>query len=42
MLKMKLLKIGLPKNYIEFNRFKSIGFSDKKLSQLTKTSRNSG
>ena len=33
---MKLLKIGLPKNYIEFNRIKSIGFSDKKLSELTK------
>ena len=29
-------KIGLPKNYIEFNRIKSIGFSDKKLSELTK------
>jgi len=26
----------LPKNYIEFNRIKSKGFSDKKLSQLTK------
>ena len=32
----KIIKIGLPKNYIEFNRIKSIGFSDKKLSQLTK------
>ena len=29
---------GLPKNYLEFNRIKSIGFSDKKLSELTKTS----
>jgi carbamoyl-phosphate synthase large subunit len=28
----------LPKNYIEFNRIKSIGFSDKKLSELTKVS----
>ena len=26
----------MPKNYIEFNRIKSIGFSDKKLSELTK------
>jgi len=26
----------LPKNYIEFNRIKSIGFSDKKLSELAK------
>jgi len=26
---------GLPKNFNEFNRIKSIGFSDKKLSQLT-------
>ena len=32
----KIIKIGLPKNYVEFNRIKSIGFSDKKLSQLTK------
>jgi len=30
----KIIKSGLPKNYIEFNRIKSIGFSDKKLSQL--------
>ncbi len=29
---------GLPKNFIEFNRVKSIGFSDKKLSELTKIS----
>jgi carbamoyl-phosphate synthase large subunit len=31
-----IIKTGLPKNYIEFNRIKSIGFSDKKLSELTK------
>jgi len=30
----KIIKLGLPKNYIEFNKIKSIGFSDKKLSQL--------
>ena len=29
---------GLPKNFIEFNRVKSIGFSDKKLSELTNMS----
>ncbi|MDA9733527.1 carbamoyl-phosphate synthase large subunit, partial [Candidatus Pelagibacter sp.] len=29
---------GLPRNFVEFNRIKSIGFSDKKLSELTKTS----
>ena len=29
---------GLPKDFAEFNRIKSIGFSDKKLSELTKTS----
>ena len=34
----KIIKTGLPKNYIEFNRIKSIGFSDKKLSELTKVS----
>jgi len=34
----EIMKIGLPKNYIEFNRIKSIGFSDKKLSELTKIS----
>ena len=32
----KIIKSGLPKNFIEFNKIKSIGFSDKKLSQLTK------
>ena len=31
-------KIGLPKKYIEFNKIKSMGFSDKKLSELTKIS----
>jgi len=31
----KISKKGLPKNFNEFNRIKSIGFSDKKLSQLT-------
>ena len=30
-----ILKRGLPKNFNEFNRIKSIGFSDKKLSELT-------
>ena len=35
MRKMKFLKKGLPKNFNEFNRIKSIGFSDKKLSQLS-------
>ena len=29
-------KKGLPKNYLEFNKIKSIGFSDKKLSEITK------
>ncbi len=28
---------GIPKNFIEFNRIKSIGFSDQKLAQLTNT-----
>ena len=32
----EIIKKGLPKSYSEFNRIKSIGFSDKKLSQLTK------
>ncbi len=27
---------GLPKNFVEFNKIKSIGFSDKKISELTK------
>jgi len=30
-----ILKRGLPKNFNEFNRIKSMGFSDKKLSQLS-------
>ena len=34
----QIQKKGLPKNYNEFNRIKSIGFSDKKLSEITKTS----
>jgi carbamoyl-phosphate synthase large subunit len=34
----KIIKNGLPRNYNEFNRIKSIGFSDKKLSLLTKVS----
>ena len=29
---------GLPKNFAEFNRIKSIGFSDKKLSELSNLS----
>ena len=32
----QIQKKGLPKNYNEFNRIKSIGFSDKKLSEITK------
>ena len=36
----KIIKKGLPKKYIEFNRLKSIGFSDKKLSKLTKIKEN--
>ena len=32
----KLRKNGLPRNFDEFNRIKSIGFSDKKLSEITK------
>ena len=32
----KIKKKGLPNNYNEFNRIKSIGFSDKKLSEITK------
>jgi carbamoyl-phosphate synthase large subunit len=37
----KIKKKGLPKNYNEFNRIKSIGFSDKKLAEITKTSEES-
>jgi len=35
---IQIKKNGLPKNYVEFNRIKSIGFSDKKLSEITKVS----
>ena len=31
----KIFKFGLPKNFVEFNRIKSLGFSDKRLSKLT-------
>ena len=34
---LKIKRNGLPKNFNEFNYIKSIGFSDKKLSELTKT-----
>ena len=34
----KITKMGLPKKHNEFNRIKSMGFSDQKLSQLTKIS----
>ena len=34
----KIKNKGLPKDFNEFNRIKSIGFSDKKLSELTKIS----
>ena len=34
----KIKKKGLPKDFNEFNRIKSIGFSDKKLAELTNTS----
>jgi len=37
----EVIKFGLPKNYIKFNIIKSIGFSDKKLSELTKTNESS-
>ena len=33
-MKIKLKNKGLPKDFNEFNRIKSIGFSDKKLSEL--------
>ncbi len=33
-----LKKNGIPKNFENFNKIKSIGFSDKKISELTKTS----
>ena len=31
----KIIKFGLPRNFVEFNRIKSLGFSDKRLSKLT-------
>ena len=34
----KIKNKGLPKDFNEFNRIKSVGFSDKKLSELTSTS----
>ena len=34
----QIKKEGLPKNHNEFNRIKSIGFSDKKLSEITNIS----
>ena len=33
----RITKNGIPKNFNEFNRIKSIGFSDKKIAQLSKT-----
>ena len=37
---IQIKKNGLPKTYNEFNYIKSIGFSDKKLSELTNISEN--
>jgi len=37
---IKIKTKGLPKNFNELNRIKSIGFSDKKLAELTSTSEN--
>ena len=34
----QIQKNGLPKDYNEFNRIKSLGFSDKKLAEITKKS----
>ncbi len=34
----KIKRKGLPRNYQEFNRIKSMGFSDKKLSEITNVS----
>ena len=31
----KIIKFGLPRNFVEFNRIKSLGFSDKRLGKLT-------
>ncbi len=33
----QIKKMGIPKEFNEFNRLKSIGFSDKKIAQLSKT-----
>ena len=35
---IKIKNKGLPKNFIEFNRIKSVGFSDKKLAELSNLS----
>ena len=35
-IEIKIKKNGIPKSFEEFNFIKSIGFSDKKLSELTK------
>ena len=35
---IKIKMKGLPKNFVEFNKIKSIGFSDKKLSELSNIS----
>jgi carbamoyl-phosphate synthase large subunit len=34
-IEINIKKRGLPKNFVEFNRIKSIGFSDKKISELS-------
>ena len=34
----KIKNKGVPRDFVEFNRIKSIGFSDKKISELTKIS----
>ncbi len=34
---IKIKNEGIPKNFVEFNKIKSIGFSDKKLSELSNT-----
>ncbi len=36
----KLKNKGVPRDFVEFNRIKSIGFSDKKISELTKIPEN--
>ena len=35
-IEIKIKKNGIPKSFEEFNFIKSIGFSDKKLSELTR------